>query len=78
LKEEREGIRPMKGWAYCRTMEQVRRWFGSHYFVFSDRDIEDILENQIAPEIREEARSFLRGLSERNRERLSRIPRIIF
>lgn len=68
----------MNGWAYCRTMEQVRRWFGGHHFVFSDRDIEDILENQIAPEIREEARKFLKKLSEKNNKRLSRIPRVIF
>lgn len=68
----------MKGWAYCRTMDQVRRWFGNPYLILSDEDVEDILENQIAPEIREEARKFLKRLSEKNRERLSRPPKIIF
>lgn len=73
-----ENPKSMKGWAYCRTMDQVRRWFGDPYLILSDEEIEDVLDNQIAPEIREEARQFLKRLSEKNRVRLSKVPKVIF
>jgi len=65
-------------WGYCETMEQVRMWYGNPYLVLSDEEIDEIVQNKIAPEIRNEARKFLKRLSEKNRKRLSKVPKVIF
>ena len=64
-------------WAFCKTMEEVKTWFGSFNVVYDDEEIEEILKNHVAPEIREEARKFLKEISEFNKKRLSSLNIIV-